>query len=106
VSALARALAADPDPLVRAHAAWALGEIGGRLGAGAPERVQVAAALEGGRHDGIAEVREEATLAGAAMARAGDLPATGTAESTMLRQQTPGAARAASVPPRARTGGS
>jgi epoxyqueuosine reductase len=28
--ALARTLAADPEPLVRAHAAWALGEIGRR----------------------------------------------------------------------------
>ena len=29
VPALARALASDPEPLVRAHAAWALGRIGG-----------------------------------------------------------------------------
>jgi hypothetical protein len=30
VPALARALTSDPSPLVRGHAAWALGRLGGR----------------------------------------------------------------------------
>jgi epoxyqueuosine reductase len=29
VPALARTLASDPEPLVRGHAAWALGQLGG-----------------------------------------------------------------------------
>ena len=37
VPALARALESDPSPLVRGHAAWALGEIGRRLGAESAE---------------------------------------------------------------------
>jgi len=37
VPALIRALAGDPEPLVRGHAAWALGEIGRRIGAEAAE---------------------------------------------------------------------
>ena len=106
VPALARALAADPDPLVRGHAAWALGEIGRRFPIATAERARVAAALEAARHDPIAEVREEAALAGATMERAGDLPDTAPVESTMLPQQTPEAARAASAPPRVRIGGS
>ena len=51
---LARALAADPDAVVRAHAAWALGRIGG-----AP----AAAALRAAAGDPDPEVREEAALA-------------------------------------------
>ncbi len=34
--ALIRTLARDPEPLVRGHAAWALGELGRRIGAGNP----------------------------------------------------------------------
>lgn len=36
--ALGRALAADPSPVVRGHAAWAIGQIGARRGAGEPAR--------------------------------------------------------------------
>ena len=62
VPALARALAADPDPLVRAHAAWALGEIGRRHG-GTGTRPEIEQALEAAARDANAEVREEARLA-------------------------------------------
>lgn len=57
VPALARTLAEEPEPLVRGHAAWALGVLGGE---GARE------ALEGARGDADAFVREEveAALAG------------------------------------------
>jgi epoxyqueuosine reductase len=70
VAPLTRALD-DAEPLVRMHAAWALGEIGGRLAAEAPERSAVAAALAAAEGDPSAEVREEAGLACAAMGRAG-----------------------------------
>src|SRR5262249_54370137 len=70
IPALSRALA-DPDPLVRAHAAWALGEIGRRLPAEATERGAAIAALERTVDDASAEVREEAALARAAIGRAG-----------------------------------
>ncbi len=59
VPALATALASDPDPLVRSHAAWALGEIG-RKGA-EPAGPEVRAALErAAAADGSQEVRIEA----------------------------------------------
>jgi epoxyqueuosine reductase len=70
VAALTRALA-DSEPLVRAHAAWALGEIGRRLPPGAPERRGAADALDRAAEDVSAEVREEAALARAAIGRAG-----------------------------------
>ena len=55
VSALAQALANDPEPLVRAHAAWALGRIGGP---------NARAALEGAlERGGDATVQEEIRLA-------------------------------------------
>jgi len=60
VPALCRALAADPDPLVRGHAAWALGEIARRHGEAAPE---IARALARALEDADASVREEARLA-------------------------------------------
>ena len=64
--ALARALASDPEAIVRAHAAWALGEIGRALGAeGAACAVDdIAAALIGTRAgDPGEDVREEAAAA-------------------------------------------
>ena len=73
IPALSRALA-DSDPLVRAHAAWALGEIGRRLPSVAAERGAAAAALERAADDASAEVREEAALARAAIGRAGVAP--------------------------------
>ncbi len=63
VPGLARALAGDPDPLVRGHAAWALGEIGRRLEARDPAASAIAAALEAAGRDSAPEVREEADLA-------------------------------------------
>lgn len=54
VPALAGALAADPDALVRAHAAWGLGQLGGA----AARR-----ALERGRADADTAVRAEAEAA-------------------------------------------
>ena len=66
VPALARALASDPEPLVRAHAAWALGEIGAALGAesAACSVEEIAAALARAcAADGTAEVRLEAERA-------------------------------------------
>jgi len=66
VPALIRALAGDPDPLVRSHAAWALGEIGAALGAeGAACSVDdIAAALGRGRgSDASGAVRDEALAA-------------------------------------------
>jgi len=60
--ALARALARDPAPLVRGHAAWALGRIA--AGAGSPGPDGVAAALRAAAEgDADAFVREEAALA-------------------------------------------
>jgi epoxyqueuosine reductase len=62
VPALARALAADPDPLLRAHAAWALGEIGRKHCDSA--RPEIERTLEAASaSDANAEVREEARLA-------------------------------------------
>jgi epoxyqueuosine reductase len=63
VEPLAAALASDPDPVVRGHAAWALGRIGGdeaaaglgaALGDADPEvRAEVAAALEALQAGGV-----------------------------------------------------
>jgi epoxyqueuosine reductase len=66
VPALASALASDAEALVRAHAAWALGEIGRRIAAegaaGAAE--DIARALRSAAsEDAASEVREEAALA-------------------------------------------
>jgi epoxyqueuosine reductase len=55
VPPLARALARDPSPLVRLHAAWALGQLGGEEARRALTTASVA--------DGEEEVREEARLA-------------------------------------------
>jgi epoxyqueuosine reductase len=57
VAPLARALASHPSPLVRAHAAWALGELG-TLAGGAAGALSEAKAC-----DSDAVVREEAGLA-------------------------------------------
>lgn len=61
VDALTRTLRDDPSPLVRAHAAWALGQIGRRDGAA---RERAAAALVAAAGDMDASVREEAHAAG------------------------------------------
>ncbi len=65
VPALVRTLAADPEPLVRGHAAWALGEIGRR--AGEPDVAAVAAlrwTLDYAAHtDADEDVRAEAVAA-------------------------------------------
>jgi epoxyqueuosine reductase len=63
--ALARVLAHDTDALVRAHAAWALGEIGARHGAAvsADARLTIGDALAAGANDPDPSVREEAALA-------------------------------------------
>jgi len=58
--ALARAADRDPSPLVRGHAAWALGRIGA---AHAAERGAARAALGRCALDADAGVREEAALA-------------------------------------------
>ncbi len=58
VAPLARALLAHPTPVVRSHAAWALGELGalaGEDGKAALERAE--------REDSDAEVRQDAALA-------------------------------------------
>ncbi len=71
VPALARALAIDPSPLVRGHAAWALGEIARRVGAGpaAPVAQEIAGALgRAAAEDAEPEVREEAALAASELA--------------------------------------
>ena len=64
-TALAPALAHDPDALVRAHAAWAMGEIGARHGAAAAagEGATIGGALAGAAGDPDPSVREEAALA-------------------------------------------
>jgi epoxyqueuosine reductase len=55
---LSRALSQHPSPVVRSHAAWALGELGARAG------IEGKLALEHAeRDDADAEVREEAALA-------------------------------------------
>jgi epoxyqueuosine reductase len=69
VPALARTLAGDPDPMVRGHAAWALGEIGrranahGARGDALDPAPQCRAALEAATNDGAPEVRAEAEAA-------------------------------------------
>jgi epoxyqueuosine reductase len=55
---LARALRADASPLVRSHAAWALGELGPASGPAGR-----AALLEASRSDTHPSVREEAAVA-------------------------------------------
>jgi epoxyqueuosine reductase len=60
VPALAAALKGDPEPLVRAHAAWALGAIAARGGRTPGIERALRAAAEG---DPDAEVREEARVA-------------------------------------------
>lgn len=57
VPALAACLAGEPEPLVRGHAAWALGRLGG---------AQARAALEAARMDGDPVVRSEVEAALAA----------------------------------------
>ncbi len=59
--ALTRALATDPEPLVRAHAAWALGEIGRREPGAIPEVERALSAAIAS--DADPEVRAEARLA-------------------------------------------
>jgi len=59
VPALGRSLLRDPDWLVRAHAAWALGEIAARAG----ERLGTTALTEARAFDASETVREEAGLA-------------------------------------------
>ena len=76
IPALSAALAADPEPLVRSHAAWALGEIARRLPPGATPRMAAAAALHAAGADPDPEVREEAALAGGALGRAGGVRGT------------------------------
>lgn len=69
VPALARALDRDPSPLVRAHAAWALGRIADALGPASEATARARAALaRAAREDDDAATRDEAAaaLAGAA----------------------------------------
>jgi epoxyqueuosine reductase len=66
IPALARALAVDPDALVRSHAAWALGEIGRRNGAEPRSSARSALATAASR-DEADEVREETAIALAAL---------------------------------------
>ena len=60
--ALVRTLHEDPDGLVRAHAAWALGEIGARAGA-RPDAAAEQALRHAARADADPEVRDEAAAA-------------------------------------------
>lgn len=61
---LTRALTLDSDPLVRGHAAWALGEIAGAMEDAAAERSSIRAALaRAARQDEVFSVREEARAA-------------------------------------------
>jgi epoxyqueuosine reductase len=59
--ALRRALAHDPEPLVRSHAAWALGEIAARDVA--KSDAEIAPALARAAADPSSDVRDEARLA-------------------------------------------
>jgi epoxyqueuosine reductase len=64
--ALVRTLARDPEPLVRAHAAWALGEVDRRIGTGGRAGVhgQIVRALQVSASDDPSdEVRGEARAA-------------------------------------------
>ena len=56
--ALSRSLATDPAPLVRGHAAWALGEIARR--AGSAPIAKIVASLRGAADDPDGSVRDEA----------------------------------------------
>ena len=76
IPALAAALADDPEPLVRAHAAWALGEVGRTLLEGSPPRAELAAALERALGDVDDQVRAEASGALAGLGT-GSLPRSG-----------------------------
>jgi len=60
IHALAAAVSSDPAPLVRAHAAWALGEIARR---DPSARARVDAALAAAASDPEPSVREEALAA-------------------------------------------
>ena len=60
---LARTLAEDPDALVRAHAAWALGEIGAAAGSSHETRGVIRGALEAAGADTSPEVCMEAEAA-------------------------------------------
>ena len=68
-SALERTLDRDPSPLVRGHAAWALGRIaaagatGGTTAGAAPGSLAVAALRAAAERDPDPFVREEAALA-------------------------------------------
>jgi epoxyqueuosine reductase len=83
VPALAEALAADPSPLVRGHAAWALGRIGG-----AAAREALAAALPG-EGDPEARAEIEAALAAAPAAEPAPAPAVSGAPASGLPQRPP-----------------
>lgn len=64
VPALARALAGDDSPIVRAHAAWALGRVAAAMAPGTAGREAALAALaRAADADPDAAVREEAVLA-------------------------------------------
>jgi len=69
VPALARALESDPEWLVRAHAAWALGEIGRRVGDADCAWAEVQEALDRGSRDVDPEVRSEAEMARSVLRR-------------------------------------
>jgi epoxyqueuosine reductase len=62
VPALARTLERDPSPMVRGHAAWALGRIAA-VASPAPTRAAARGALERASRDPGRGVREEAALA-------------------------------------------
>ncbi len=68
VAALAELVIRDAEPLVRGHAAWALGEIARRMPATDARRAQALAALDGACGDGDAFVREEAAAASGILA--------------------------------------
>jgi epoxyqueuosine reductase len=61
VAPLARSLSSDPDPLVRGHAAWALGRIGGS----APRRALAQAAEQESSEEVLAEIRAALDSGGA-----------------------------------------
>ena len=59
IPALAASLADDPEPVVRSHAAWALGEVGRRARNPSAPRAAAATALERATDDPSADVRDE-----------------------------------------------
>lgn len=74
IPALATTLTRDAEPLVRAHAAWALGELGRAAGAGTEARAAAGAALRGAASEASSEVHGEVAMA---IARLGEpAPAT------------------------------